>query len=102
MSCLNNHPYPVPRPAWPLRWFDSIGGNTYHNLSIFVCWLLWSERIASSTTPTTARRGTRFELLDGRPKIIKYALIYNLCVIYLVVINIIATFATDKVTNIIY
>ena len=23
-----------------LRWFDPIGGNIYHNLSIFVCWLL--------------------------------------------------------------
>ena len=50
------------------RWFDSIGGSTYHNLSIFVCWLLRSVRIVSSTTPTTARRGTRFELLDGRQK----------------------------------
>ena len=49
-----------------LRWFDSIGGNTNHNLSIFVygCWQ--SARIASSTTPTTARRGTRSELLNGR------------------------------------
>ena len=37
-----------------LRWFDSIGGNIDHNLSIFVYGCLQSARIASSTTPTTA------------------------------------------------
>ena len=28
-------PYPIPRSARPLRWFNSIGGNIDHNLSIF-------------------------------------------------------------------
>ena len=65
MKCINSSPT-HPAPCMALRWFDSIGGSTYHNLSIFVCWLLAVREDSGSTPPTTARRGTRSELLDGR------------------------------------
>ena len=48
-----------------LRRFDPFGGNIYHNLSIFVSAAAVRED-SGSTTPTTARRGIRFELLNGR------------------------------------
>ena len=66
MSCLNNHPYPVPRPAWPCDGSTPSAGTHNHNLSIFVLGWLAVREDSGSTTPTTARRGTRFELLDGR------------------------------------
>ena len=72
-----DNPYPAPGTA--LRWFDSIGGITNHNLSIFCLLAAAVREDSDSTTPTTARRGTRFELLDGRRgyhRMIRMKLIY--------------------------
>nr|DAO57386.1 MAG TPA: hypothetical protein [Caudoviricetes sp.]DAU40835.1 MAG TPA: hypothetical protein [Caudoviricetes sp.] len=53
-----------------MRWSDSIGGILHnHNQSIFLfsgCWR--SVRIAAAQRPPRQRRGTRFELLDGRQR----------------------------------
>ena len=63
---IHKSPLPHPAPCTALRWFDSTGGNNIIIYSIFVCWLLAVREDSGSTPPTTARRGTRFELLDGR------------------------------------
>nr|DAJ92914.1 MAG TPA: hypothetical protein [Caudoviricetes sp.] len=39
-----------------------------HNLSIFCFPAAAVREDSGSTTPTTARRGTRFEFLDGRQR----------------------------------
>ena len=62
-------PYPIPRPARPLRWFDSIGGSTNHNLSIFVCGCCGPRGSRAAQRPPRQRRGTRSELLNGRLRI---------------------------------